>query len=216
MTTDFARAERLALCDLFVVTGPDAPTLCEGWATRDLAAHLVIRERRPDLAAGMFVPFLADRLERAQDERADGDWARLIEEVRTGPPFWNPMSIPAIDEFTNLVEFVIHHEDVLRGDGTPGPRRVVGSEETEAIWSALRRMAPLMFRRSEVGVTLLAPGRTAVIAKAPKVPGREVIVSGEPIELLLTAYGRARAAHVTFDGSPDDVTALKETELGLA
>jgi uncharacterized protein (TIGR03083 family) len=43
-----ARAERAALCDLFDEVGPDAPTLCAGWTTRDLAAHLVIRERRAD------------------------------------------------------------------------------------------------------------------------------------------------------------------------
>ena len=45
-----ARAERAALCDLFLEVGPDAPTLCGAWTTRDLAAHLVVRERRPDAA----------------------------------------------------------------------------------------------------------------------------------------------------------------------
>jgi uncharacterized protein (TIGR03083 family) len=38
-----AQEERNELCDLMLETGPDAPTLCEGWTTRDLAAHLVIR-----------------------------------------------------------------------------------------------------------------------------------------------------------------------------
>lgn len=216
MTTSYARAERAALCDLFTVVGPEAPTLCEGWDTSDLAAHLVIRERRPDLAAGMFLPFLAQRLERAQDALAHGDWAGLVEEVRTGPPFWNPMALPVVDEFTNLVEFVIHHEDVLRGDGQPGPRRDVGADETEAIWTALGRMAPMMFRRSEVGVTLLAPGRTAVTAAKARTPGHEVIITGEPVELLLTAYGRGRAAEVEYEGSEADVRALEETKLGLA
>src|SRR5882762_622635 len=36
--------ERRELCDLFLELGPDAPTLCEGWTTLDLAAHLVLRE----------------------------------------------------------------------------------------------------------------------------------------------------------------------------
>ncbi len=35
----YARAERAALCALLDETGPDAPTLCEGWSTLDLAAH---------------------------------------------------------------------------------------------------------------------------------------------------------------------------------
>ena len=48
----YSREERRALCELLDETGPDAPTLCEGWTTGDLAAHLVLRERRPDAAAG--------------------------------------------------------------------------------------------------------------------------------------------------------------------
>jgi hypothetical protein len=39
--------EREQLCDLFLELGPEAPTLCEGWATLDLAAHLVMREHDP-------------------------------------------------------------------------------------------------------------------------------------------------------------------------
>jgi len=41
---------KIALLDK---TGPDAPTLCSGWTTGDLAAHLVLREHRPDAAAGV-------------------------------------------------------------------------------------------------------------------------------------------------------------------
>ena len=47
--TSLARRERISLCDTFTRTGPDAPTLCSPWTTADLAAHLVIRDRRPDL-----------------------------------------------------------------------------------------------------------------------------------------------------------------------
>lgn len=41
-------------CRPAVAKGPDAPTLCEGWFTRDLAAHLWIREHRLDAAVGMY------------------------------------------------------------------------------------------------------------------------------------------------------------------
>ena len=51
-TTRHARAERASLCDLLAEVGPDAPTLCEGWTTALLAAHLVVRERRPDGGPG--------------------------------------------------------------------------------------------------------------------------------------------------------------------
>ena len=36
--------ERLQLCDLLQELAPDAPTLCAGWTTSDMAAHLVLRE----------------------------------------------------------------------------------------------------------------------------------------------------------------------------
>ena len=57
--TSPVRRERYALCDTFEAVGPDAPTLCTPWRTRDLAAHLVIREGRPDAAVGLLVPPLA-------------------------------------------------------------------------------------------------------------------------------------------------------------
>jgi hypothetical protein len=37
--------ERARLSDLLDELGPDAPTLLALWTTRDLAAHLVLRER---------------------------------------------------------------------------------------------------------------------------------------------------------------------------
>lgn len=51
----FAKRERLLLADLLETAGPDAPTLCEGWQTRDLAAHVVVRERRADAAGGIMI-----------------------------------------------------------------------------------------------------------------------------------------------------------------
>ena len=61
-----ARDERLDLCALLDQTGPQAPTLCEGWATRDLAAHLVLREHRPDAGAGVMGGPLAGYTRRVQ------------------------------------------------------------------------------------------------------------------------------------------------------
>ena len=61
-----ARDERLALCALLDQTGPQAPTLCEGWTTGDLAAHLVLREHRPDAGAGVMGGPLAGYTRRVQ------------------------------------------------------------------------------------------------------------------------------------------------------
>ena len=54
--TNFAVVERRHLAALLRRVGPDAPTLCEGWVTRDLAVHLIERDSRPDLIAGTVLP----------------------------------------------------------------------------------------------------------------------------------------------------------------
>ena len=67
-----AQSERAALCDLFTELGPEAPTLCAGWSTADLAAHLVARERRPDSGPGLVWHPLAahtDKVRRSLRDR---------------------------------------------------------------------------------------------------------------------------------------------------
>ena len=44
-------AERQTFADVFWSTGPDTPTLCEGWTTRHLLAYLVQRDHGPLWAA---------------------------------------------------------------------------------------------------------------------------------------------------------------------
>src|SRR4029453_1719300 len=79
--------ERDQLCDLFLELGPDAPTLCEGWATIDLAAHLVMREHDP--RSGLAI-LGGDRFAELEDKlmakgRARG-YDSLVERLRSGPP----------------------------------------------------------------------------------------------------------------------------------
>ena len=52
---NYSRQERIALADLFFEVGPDQPTLCDGWDTRDLAVHLMLREHRLDAVPGLCV-----------------------------------------------------------------------------------------------------------------------------------------------------------------
>jgi hypothetical protein len=52
----FDAAERAPLCDLLDELGPQAPTLLDRWTTRDLAAHLVLREHDLLPAPGLVVP----------------------------------------------------------------------------------------------------------------------------------------------------------------
>src|SRR5262245_545971 len=95
--TNVARAERFALCDTFVAVGPDAPTLAGDWTTRDLAAHLVVRERRPDAGLGIVIPPLADYGDKVRHNVAETPWPELVNMVRSGPPVWSPMRIDVVD-----------------------------------------------------------------------------------------------------------------------
>ena len=208
-----ARQERLALCDTFEEVGPDAPTLCTPWLTRDLAAHLVVREGRPDLASGIWLPFLKERTEREQARIAARPWPELVQTVRSGPPAWHPTRLPAVDNASNLAEMVIHHEDVLRGDGVPGPRRVPSAHLEAAAWSLLTKMGRLLFRRVPDGVLLHAPGRTPVTASSGEAT---VTLTGAPLELLLTAYGRRAVADVEVTGPEEAVGRFEGARFGLA
>jgi uncharacterized protein (TIGR03085 family) len=192
--------------------GPDAPTLCVPWTTRELAAHLVLREGRPDRAAGIWVPFLKDRAEREQARIAAQPWSALVEAVRSGPPSWHPTQLALVDNAVNLAEMVIHHEDVLRGDGTPGPRREPTPELEAAAWALLSRMGRLLFRRVPVGVELHARGRASL-----RVHGGDPIVhvTGDPLELLLTAYGRRQVAEIEVTGDDAAVGRFETARLGI-
>src|SRR6202021_3964315 len=91
----YAQDERTALAALLDETGPDGPTLCEGWQTRDLAAHLVLRERRPDAAAGGMGGPLAGYTARVQRQYLDRySYPALIAMFQAGPPSLSPFPIP--------------------------------------------------------------------------------------------------------------------------
>lgn len=225
----FARDERTALCALFDETGPDAPTLCEGWRTRHLAAHLVLRERRPDVAAGIPGGPLAAHTRRVTEALATNTpFPRLVEQIRTGPPALSPFRLRSVEERVNLLEFFVHHEDVRRGNGAWEPR-AVRDGLADALWQRLR-MGRLLFRKAPVGVELV---RDDLVAKpGPSgggnsgARGREqqqqvrmtakaktpvVTVTGHPAELILWALGRTAAARVRLDGTDDAVRRLAGT-----
>lgn len=208
MAPSFAQAERTALCDLLLEVGPDAPTLCQGWTAADLAAHLVLRERRPDAAAGILGGPLRAYTERTQRSIRDAHpWAELVGLVRSGPP----ALLRAIDEPVNTVEYFVHHEDVRRARPDAGPRTV--DPELEAVlWRRLRGLALLARRRVPGGLTLVAPGRGTITVRAGT---PMVTLRGEPGELLLFMTGRQQAAVVQPDGPADAVRRLQEARLGL-
>ena len=212
--TRHARSERLLLCDELERLGPDRPTLCEGWQTRDLAAHLFVRENRPDLSVGRYLPFLEGHLDREQGKIARGDYAAVLDRVRRGAPAWNPMSNAKVDEVTNLIEYFVHHEDVRRAQPGWTPRELE-PQLAGKLWSSLRRSARLMFRKVPTGIVLIAEGRGRYAAKLPDEHGT-VILRGPVGELVLYAYGRKDVARVGFEGDADDIAALQGAELGIS
>jgi uncharacterized protein (TIGR03085 family) len=212
--TSPARRERSALCDTFETVGPDAPTLCSPWRTRDLAAHLVIREGRPDAALGMFVPPLAERARRVQDGYAVEPWLELVERVRTGPPSWSPTRLEPVDTVVNLAEMFLHHEDVLRAAADWDPRPLPDDLE-QGLWSVLTRTGRLLFRRSPVGVVLVTPTYGRRLVRTPPSGAGSVVLRGTPGELLLHASGRQRVARLTVEGPVDARAAFQDTDLSL-
>ncbi|MFE3286256.1 TIGR03085 family metal-binding protein [Streptomyces sp. NPDC059233] len=206
-----AKRERLLLADLLEAAGPEAPTLCHGWTCRDLAAHVVVRERRPDAAAGLVLKVLRDRLDRAMAEYAAKPYEELVQLIRTGPPKLSPYALKQIDEAANAVEFYVHAEDVRRAQPDWSPREL-DPVFTDALWSRLEKLARLTGRRSPVGLVLRRPdGRTAVARKGVPV----VTVTGEPGELTLFCFGRPAAAAVTLDGDKEAVAKLTTAQLGI-
>lgn len=197
-----ARRERAALVETILATGPDKPTLCEGWSTRDLAAHLVIREHRIDAGPGILIPRFAGHTEKVQNRVAENtDWDELIGKIAAGPPAYSPFKL--LDPLVNVAEMFIHHEDVRRAEPSWEPREL----EPEMV-SRLRRTVGLMGRLTLAkmpGRVALrtADGKTVLIAGN----GPAVTVTGDPAELLLFAVGRK--ARVDFDG---DEAAIRDVQ----
>lgn len=206
-----ARHERDRLCDLFLEVGPDAPTLCGDWTTRDLAAHLVMRERRPDGAAGVLIPPLSGYAEKVQQGEADREFSELVDRVRTGPPVWSPFRVPAVDRLANTIEFFVHHEDVRRAGSDWEARQLDDGLEAD-LYRAFRRAAKLLARKSPAGLTLVPDGFPEIVAKQGD---PNVTVSGRIGELVLFLFGRQAQSKVTLDGPDDAVEAVRNASFGI-
>jgi len=207
----YSREERLALCALLDETGPDAPTLCEGWTTGDLAAHLVLRERRPDAAAGVAGGPLAGYTARVQQRLKERTpFPDLVRMIRSGPPVLSVMALPGVDERANAVEFFVHHEDVRRA--APGwEPRGLSSGESDMLWHRLR-MARFMLRKAPVGVEL---ARDDAESPAYRITAKNatpaVTLVGSPAELTMWVMGRRGQARVRMDGTQPAVTKLAQS-----
>ncbi len=199
-----ARAERAALCDLLTEVGPDAPTLCEGWTTRDLAAHLVIRETRPDAGLGIVLAPFASYTAKVLKDAAARPWPDLVSAVRQGPPRWAPQSIARLDAEMNTVEYFVHHEDVRRGTA-PWTPRDLDTATTAELWSRVTKTARFFTRRCKVGI-LARPtdGPSAGTSRRLRSGAREVTLVGPASEILLALLGRTTLG-LEIEGEAADI-----------
>jgi uncharacterized protein (TIGR03085 family) len=207
-----ARRERAELCELFLELGPDQPTLCGDWTTRDLAAHLVVRERRPDAAIGILVPQAAGYTDKVQAGVADTEWTDLVETVRSGPPFWSPTRLAKLDELTNTVEFFVHLEDVRRAQPAWEPR-TLDADLIDALYGVLGKMARRLVKNSPVGIVLEPDDAHGPIVAKQAEPS--VTVRGPVGELVMFVYGRQPNSRVELFGDDASIEAATAASFGI-
>jgi uncharacterized protein (TIGR03085 family) len=200
-----AQQERTTLCDLFLERGADAPTLCEGWRAADLAAHLVVRERRPDSGPGLVWPRMADYTEKVRRSVRDRtSWEELVATVRRGPPFL----LRPFDGPMNTVEFFIHVED-LRRAGEAWEPRVISPELADALWA---RVGPGgMAKKVPATIVISSPGRDDKQSGT----GPVLTLAGDPGELTMFGAGRQGATRVEISGDAALAAQLRAASLGV-
>ncbi|HKV18591.1 MAG TPA: TIGR03085 family metal-binding protein [Mycobacterium sp.] len=204
-----AARERAALVDTMRAAGPDAPTLCGDWTTRDLAAHLILRERRPDAAAGILISRLAGYTARKQRELSDRtQWPELLTLVASGPPLYSPLKL--LDPVVNTTEMFIHHEDVRRA-GTGWQPRKLDADLAAALRKQIRLAIRMSLGKAPAAVTLRDTDGTTLASIGS---GEPCVITGAPPELLLFLSGRD-AAEVEFTGDDSTVAAVRAARRGL-
>lgn len=189
----FSHSERQRLATLLLEKGPEEPTLCEGWDTRDLVAHLWIRENRPDAAAGMMISAVEDHLESTTTKVLERPYEQVVNDWRDGPGKFSPVRL--VDRWMNLAEHFVHHEDVRRGqwmvDGTLVPARELSEDENATLTKSVATTAKPMLKNADRPVRIVIPGRITLDIRPKGVEyGDVVTVKGEPGEVLLWLFGR--------------------------
>lgn len=204
--THHAAAERRELAETLRRVDPAAPTLCDPWTAADLAAHLVLRGRSPRYAVARARDGAA-ALRRQRELAARAGYPALIEAIeRIGS--WSPARIGGADDAVNLIEYVVHHEDVRRAGARWAPRSLPADRQA-ALWRHLRLGARTAFRRSIAGLSLQWIDGDGALISVLHGAGPVLSVAGSPVELTLVALGRARVARVELDGPEEEIARFR-------
>jgi uncharacterized protein (TIGR03085 family) len=195
----FVDPSREVLAETLLAAGPDSPTLCEGWLTRDLAAHLYLRERKAAVGIGLLIKSLARASDKATAKLASKlktteDYAELVNTFRSGPPALSPLKIKALDESSNLIEYFVHTEDIRRAGDRWAPR-ALDEEYSDALWDELIKRAAILYRGVDLGIVLVRPTGPRHVAKRAPVSWANLVNSScMPMAERITPWSPSKAS----------------------
>jgi uncharacterized protein (TIGR03085 family) len=179
---------------------------------RDIAAHLVLRERDSLAGPGLVLPGAWGRFaERQRRALALTDFTRLTATLRSRPPpgFFR---IAWVRRIPNLNEFFVHQEDIRRANGR-GPR--VNDHAMDAgLWRNVKAARWFLARRLHGAGLELHWAGTARTVRARR--GEPIArIAGAPGDLLLYLFGRQRAAQVEVSGTAAAIEAVQRARFGM-
>ncbi|GAA4917220.1 TIGR03085 family metal-binding protein [Nesterenkonia rhizosphaerae] len=192
-----AARERHSLATALSQVSPDAPTLCEGWAARDLALHIVTRDRRPDALLSTQLPLLSGLGRRRLAPLEALSYDELVDRVAEGPGRGSPSSRRVVNDLMNSAEFYIHTEDVLRAQPaySPQQKRPISEALRRKLWNqSTKTFFALAARKQRHRLTYRAPGFGPVTLGRRADPPAHI--EGDVEDLVLWASGREGAAEV--------------------
>lgn len=200
-----AHRQRALICDLFLELGPDAPTLDEGWETRDLASHLWVREHKPQALLGIVSERYAHLTQRLQDDALKTyGFEGLVERLRKPALLIRP-----VDAQMNGAEYFIHHMDVLRANDRD---QSLSPKDEETLRGSIKMFARGVAKKFGNRLVLdTQDGKQLELGHG----NRPVHVVGKPSEIIMFISGRTENARVELIGEPEAVKKLAGSATGL-
>lgn len=207
----FSSSERSALAQTLLDKGPDAPTLCGDWTTRELAVHLWIRENKPLAQVKSMLPVGGDAVGAETEKALARPYEETVRKWAEGPQALSPWRI--LDPVANGVEHFVHHEDVLRGHLSPGDQveeRDLEPEHRAYLHRAIKLTAGRAIRADRPVIIDPDGFSRIVINDKPGVsPDGEAVVriSGGVGEIVMWLLGRD-VVNLTISGDDSSVERL--------
>lgn len=204
-----ARVIRHLIARTALSLGPDAPTLDPPWTVRELVAHLLVRETRPDALPGIGLPLgpLRRHTAAVQAAVAAQDFEANVTRFRQGPPWWAPGRTALGGRVLDTPELAVHLEDMVRAQPGWRPTEHEGPVQA-ALWGSVRLAGPVFYRSAPVGVVAHSPRNGRASLRRPRSTTGTVVLRGTPLELLLHTFGRTSVTLVSIEGADEDVAAL--------